>query len=1075
MGIESRDTFPYRRALIQAAILVATVAAAWPLLSHTGFLNTRGGGDSPFLLQRLHQLVAALHDGHFPVRWMPDANYGFGYPFYNYYAPLSIYVAAVFRLLGFSYVHAIELAQILGFLVAGWAVYRLGCRWLESEWAGLLSAVAYTVAPFHMVNVYVRGDSLAEFWAMALYPLVLLAVDALMTTDGSQKRTVVWFALGYTALILTHNISALIFTPFLLLYILLRAGRSPRPFLHMLRAPFVALALGLTLAAWFWLPALAERTLVQMGPVTAGYFHFSNHFWNTNLIQPSFFFDYDVAGRNAFRMGLVQTAAIVGGALTLLWHFRRQRAAQARSRTLSTDHIFAFVAVLVATFMITPLSRPLWEALPLLPFTQFPWRFLSVQALAGALLTGGLALLPGRRSFRMGLALAASGLLLFSSLGRLETNHLAMTDNAVTPERLAHYEWFTGNIGTTVSAEYLPQTVEARPFTSAWVEQGKRNHTQILAGRAEAQLTTRQATTQSWDVVAGDSGATIVFPTTYWPGWRATVDGEEAVVRPASGSGLIALEVPAGAHTVTLTLGRTPVRLAAEWLSLAAVVIAVAALTASYRDRSRPSLTTLGSSLWFVTLPLLLLGLFLGLRPAPVTEGAPLNWDFAQMAYLHPDPGGVRFYRDRHASASLRSDAGPRLTSYHYEEDSVRAGETLQVTVEWNAAPGGEETAALKLATPAVHRFEQAPALLARSLPLTDGATTFTLSIPADAPAGLYVPRLTVEGARPVLPSGENRGDLFLRPLRIARPSNEGSGAGTGRPLQARAERVALSGQPPVIGGRGLFDCAGDEPAAARLLLNLSWRTETPLSHNLTASLRLTDGAGLELAQCDVQPGYGYQPSSLWPAGRWVHDRLALPLPDRLPAAGPYVLLVRLYDGQGHTALTRRLGELHWEDETLAFRPTSPTFTVPADVTGAAASFDSIIGLRAYRLDENSENVALTLYWEALAAGQADYVRFVHLVDPATGQIVRRADGTTVQVDSFPRNGSYPTSQWSAGEIVADPVTLTVKGVQPGTYRLAVGFYPAQDPTARLPATGPQGEALPGNHFLLPESIDVGR
>ena len=84
--------------MLIVALLVAFLAA-WPLIGSPGFLNTRGGGDSPFLLQRLQQLETAMRDGHFPVRWMRDANYGFGYPFFNYYAPLSIYVAAIFRVL----------------------------------------------------------------------------------------------------------------------------------------------------------------------------------------------------------------------------------------------------------------------------------------------------------------------------------------------------------------------------------------------------------------------------------------------------------------------------------------------------------------------------------------------------------------------------------------------------------------------------------------------------------------------------------------------------------------------------------------------------------------------------------------------------------------------------------------------------------------------------------------------------------------------------------------------------------------------------------------------------------------
>ncbi|HQF71114.1 MAG TPA: 6-pyruvoyl-tetrahydropterin synthase-related protein, partial [Promineifilum sp.] len=278
-------------------MVVVAVVAAWPAVSQPGLLNTRGGGDSPFLLQRLHQLTTALAGGHFPVRWMPDAAYGDGYPFYNYYAPLSIYIAAAFRGLGFSYVRAIHLAQLAGFIVAGLGTFYLGRRWLRSDWAGLLAAVAYTVAPFHMVNVYVRGDSLAEFWAMAWYPVVLMAADGLVTSQRpARRRAVALFALAYAALILSHNISALIFSPFLLLYLSLRfwnvsrrpaidAAIPPAPLLPRSPAPpLAALALAFALTAFFFVPALAEQSLAQLGPVTAGYFHYSNHFRGLDLV-----------------------------------------------------------------------------------------------------------------------------------------------------------------------------------------------------------------------------------------------------------------------------------------------------------------------------------------------------------------------------------------------------------------------------------------------------------------------------------------------------------------------------------------------------------------------------------------------------------------------------------------------------------------------------------------------------------------------------------------------------------------------------------------------------------------------
>jgi hypothetical protein len=167
---------PRARYFWAAALLIAG-AAAWPLLAQLGLLNTRGGGDSPFLLQRVQQLVTAVSDGHFPVRWMPDANFGYGYPFYNYYAPLAFYIAGGFYAVGFGLIRAIQLSQLAAFLLAGGAMFGLARRWFRSDWVALFVSVAYTLAPFHLVNVYVRGDSLAEFWAMAFYPLIFWAIE----------------------------------------------------------------------------------------------------------------------------------------------------------------------------------------------------------------------------------------------------------------------------------------------------------------------------------------------------------------------------------------------------------------------------------------------------------------------------------------------------------------------------------------------------------------------------------------------------------------------------------------------------------------------------------------------------------------------------------------------------------------------------------------------------------------------------------------------------------------------------------------------------------------------------------
>ncbi len=1028
------------------AILLIALVAAWPELSQPGLLNTRGGGDSPFLLQRLHQLETAVLHGHFPVRWMPDANYGYGYPFYNFYAPLSIYITFLFRLIGFSFARAIQLSHLLGYLVAGWGTFALVRRWFGHpghlwpgyNWAALLAAAAYTVAPFHLVNVYVRGDSLAEFWAMAFYPLVILAADGLF---GGGRRQIALFGLAYAALILSHNISAMLFSPFLLLYLLLRwfgeylpqrtqRTQSDKPNLQssILRQAqdkssnlIFGLLLALALAAWFFAPALAEQSLAQLGTVTSGYFHYSNHFLGTAefpLSQTSFFFDYGVVNREAFRMGLGQTAVTLLSLFALLWLWFKQR------RQMTIPALFILLTVLVSSLMLTPLSALLWEHLPLLSFTQFPWRFLSVEAFGGALAVGALAVALPKPAWWTPPLIA---LLLFSSLGQLKTDTLPLSDAEITAESLVQYEWFTGNIGTTISFEYLPPTVQPRPHTSAWLNSGERWTVTPLTGELlSAELTSQRTSRQRWQVVTAVP-TTLIFPTLHWPGWEAAVDGVAVAIRPSAGSGLIELDLPAGQHEVVLRLSRTPVRLGAELVSLAALLLTFWLL--------QPNKSWLNRQTGLGVVGLLLLAALVRLWPAQSLPQSLHTWDFVQMGYLHSNPDGVLY------------SSGAMLKEAILPQTAVQPGEAFVIFLEWQTPPTTDIT--LELFSPAINwptdAATQPPPIVQQTVPGGSPQTIFELTLPDNAPAGLFVPRLTVVNGRPLTPAGSSRSALFLSPVRVA-PATAAPPA---------AERLTVRG----IDAR--------QTAPGRLTVQLAWFTPQPISQNYNVALRLTDAQGRFLRLVDVQPGYGFLPSSGWPAGEWVHDWLTMPLPPpEEQHERPFVLVAQLYEVSepGTAVLTRRLGELVETESGWQFRPTEPVFTLPEEMVGATAVFGEMIQLQGYQFNQSDAALELTLVWQALANGQTDYTRFVHLIDPVVG------GAPLTQSDSQPRYGSYPTSQWTLGEVVPDSLSLPLADVPPGSYQLAVGFYsqPAPDQFVRLPVVDGDGMPLPDGRFVLP-------
>jgi hypothetical protein len=116
-----------------------------------------------------------------------------------------------------------------------------------------------------------------------------------------------------------------------------------------------------------------------------------------------------------------------------------------------------------------------------------------------------------------------------------------------------------------------------------------------------------------------------------------------------------------------------------------------------------------------------------------------------------------------------------------------------------------------------------------------------------------------------------------------------------------------------------------------------------------------------------------------------------------------------------------------------------------------------LMALRGFNLAQPvDDRLQLTLYWQSLAETSTDWSTFVHLRNQA-GDIVAQQDGPT-------GGGLLPTSLWSVGELIADPITLTLPPhLAAGRYQLVVGLY-RLDTGERLAALG-----SPDNSLILTE------
>ena len=104
------------------------------------------------------------------------------------------------------------------------------------------------------------------------------------------------------------------------------------------------------------------------------------------------------------------------------------------------------------------------------------------------------------------------------------------------------------------------------------------------------------------------------------------------------------------------------------------------------------------------------------------------------------------------------------------------------------------------------------------------------------------------------------------------------------------------------------------------------------------------------------------------------------------------------------------------------------------------------------------------LYWRAEQKMDTDYTVFVHAVGP-DGEI-------WAQRDTPPDGGSYPTSRWVVGEVIADPMRVPLPAeIPPGPLDLVVGMY-RPDTGQRLPVLNAEGQPVGDNVVLGPVSVD---
>jgi len=480
-----------------------------------------------------------LQEGNIFPRWAGNLNWGYGHPILMFLYPLPSYIASLFHFLGFSFVDSTKLVFAVAFFSSGLIMYL----WLKSflsEKAAFVGAILYAFAPYHFVDLYVRG-AIGEMVAFIFPPLVFYFL--LKLSEKNSYRNILGISVSLACFILAHNAVSLMFLPFLIFYILYLTWTINKRF-FFLRNACLAIFFGFALSAFFWLPALMEgkytlRDIVTNGEYAKRFIQFSKLLYGA--------WNYGQSGSFTVQVGLLQWLSFIA-AIPLTIRFYKAR----NKQWLLLFGVISFFCL--SLFLMIQPAKSVWDAVSILQKFQFPWRFLSLSIFTASVF-GAFAfqLIPKKRE--------KTGIILFTVATLLITIQMWQAKAYVQKPELFYSGIYNGTTDTG----------ESSPIWSVrFMEDKPKAHLESIGGgQVIVQEGKRTSTVHTYTVTALQR-IQLRENTLYFPGWEILIDNKSVPpqFQDTHNRGVMTFFVDKGRHNLLLQFKETKLRLWSEVVSI---------------------------------------------------------------------------------------------------------------------------------------------------------------------------------------------------------------------------------------------------------------------------------------------------------------------------------------------------------------------------------------------------------------------------------------------------------------------------------------------------------------------------
>lgn len=491
-----------KKLLSYLIILFVSVFICIPLFSKYMDISRDDG------IQHICRLIGnfnTLKEGNlFPVIMSRFCN-GFGYSWNIFYSPLTAFLPLVFKIFSASFVTCLKLFMFFTMLLSGIFMYKLVYKISKSHKAGVISAVIYMCAPYHLTDLYNR-IAIAELASFVFLPIVFIGMYDLFNKNTKQTY---FIAIGAIGLILSHNVMAVYTAIFCFIYLASNYKKLNNK--NIIKAILINVGIILLCTSFYWMPLL-EHYFATSYEVFLPERMFKN---NTLIGSKLSLMDFLIT--KPYNMNFHIGIPILFG--LILAFLYRKKIKPRYKKTITIFLVFGLISVIMSSKLFP------FEYLPSsLKMIQFAWRMMEFASFFLSIVCGITItmVINGNNKKEASITIL---LIIYLSIAIMTS--MKSVDVPFNEENYLNPQPITGSTGRIhagcASFEYLPQKALKN---RAYIET-RENNVIILEGNTNIEEEHKENTNLTFKIEQAEENTKLELPYIFYLGYSAKLERQD--------------------------------------------------------------------------------------------------------------------------------------------------------------------------------------------------------------------------------------------------------------------------------------------------------------------------------------------------------------------------------------------------------------------------------------------------------------------------------------------------------------------------------------------------------------------